>query len=69
MVTTATALALTLTATHRVIDRVHNHSANMWADSKPTAAACLAGRDIHVIGITDLADRGVAIFIDATNFA
>ena len=69
MVTTATALALALTSTHRVIDRVHDHAADMGANPEPTAATCLAGRDIHVVGITDLADRGVAIFIDAADFA
>jgi len=69
MVTTATALALALTSTHRVIDWVHDHAADMGANPEPTAATCLAGRDIHVVGVTDLADRGVAIFIDAADFA
>ena len=69
MVTTATALALALTSTHRVIDRVHDHTADMRSNAEPTAATRLAGRDIHVVGVADLADRGVAIFIDAADFA
>ena len=39
VVTTATALALSLTSTHWVIDRVHDHTTNMWTDAKPAAAA------------------------------
>ena len=39
MVTTATALALALSSTHWVIDRVHDHTTNMWTDAKPATAA------------------------------
>lgn len=33
---TATALALTLAATHRVIDRIHRHAAGLRPDTEPT---------------------------------
>ena len=38
MVTTATALTLALASTHWVIDRVHDHTTNMWTDTEPAAA-------------------------------
>ena len=69
MVASATALALALTATHRVVDRVHDHAADMRANAEPTAATRLASRDIHVVGISNLADCGVAIFVDAADFS
>lgn len=39
VVTTATALALALASTHWVVDGVHDHTTNVWSDSKPAAAA------------------------------
>ena len=68
MVATTTAFALALTATHRVIDWVHDHATNMWADAKPSTASCLTGGHVHMIGVANLAYCGIAVFIDPTNF-
>ena len=61
MMPAAAALRLTLTATHRVIDRIHDHAANVRAASLPARPTRFTTRDIHVIDIADLSDRGVAV--------
>ena len=55
----AAALRFTLTAAHRVIDRVHDHAAHVRTPALPARAAGLAARDVHVIDVADLADRRV----------
>ena len=60
MVASATALALSLAPAHRVIDRVHDHAANVWAAAKPARAPGFPAGNIHMVGVTDLADRGIA---------
>ena len=42
MVASAAALGFALTATHRVIDRVHDHAANGRTNALPARAASLA---------------------------
>ena len=64
----ATALGLALAATHRVIDRVHDHAAHRRPDTAPTAAPGFAGRFVHVLGIADLADCCVAVFVNLADF-
>src|ERR1700678_3325639 len=66
---TATALGLALAATHGVIDVVHDHAADMRATALPAGAASLAALDVHVIDIADLADGGVAGFLNPADFA
>ena len=69
MMSSTAALAFALTATHRVVNGIHDHTADMRTNSEPTATACFASRDVHVVGVSDLADRGVTVFVDAANFA
>src|SRR5690606_9664490 len=52
-----------------VIDRVHTHAAHGRADAAPAGAARFAGDDIHMIGVADLADGGVAADVDLADFA
>src|SRR6186713_3106311 len=59
MVTAAAALRFTLTAAHRVIDRVHDHAAHVWTPALPACATGLAARDVHVINVADLPDGRV----------
>jgi hypothetical protein len=68
VVTTAATFALTLTATHRVIDWVHYHTTNVRTDTQPAATTRFAGRNIHVVGIANLANGRKAIFVDAAHF-
>src|SRR6516225_7386601 len=65
----ATALGFALATAHRVVDRVHDHAAHVRTASLPAGASGLAAGDVHVIDVPDLADRGVAILVDAANFA
>src|SRR5215470_4848909 len=67
--TSATALAFALAATHRVIDWVHDHAAHGRATPLPARAAGLAADHVHVIDVADLADRGKAGFLDLPDFA
>ena len=68
MATTA-ALGFTLAATHRVIDRVHDHAAHVRTPALPAGASGLAARHVHVIDVADLADRREAGLVDPANFA
>src|ERR1700683_4261050 len=63
------ALDATLTASVRVVDRVHGHTANRGPLTMPASAACLAIGDVLVIEIADLADSGHAIDYEPTHFA
>src|SRR5438105_3017300 len=56
MMASATAFGFALTATHRVIDRVHHHAAHSRTNAKPAAATSLARANIHVIDVADLTD-------------
>src|SRR5687768_356565 len=69
MVATATALGLALTATHRVIDRVHHHSAHVRTPALPPGAPGFPGRNVHVLDISDLADRCIRILVDLPDLA
>src|SRR5205085_11560181 len=69
MMPSAAALRFALAAAHRMIDRVHDHAADMRTASLPAGASGLATRDIHVIDVADLADRGEAAVVDSANLA
>src|SRR5690242_5452015 len=59
----------TLTTTHRVIDGVHRDAAVVRTLAHPTNAARLAERDVRVIDVGHLADRGLAVLMDHADFA
>src|SRR5262245_22233699 len=63
------ALALALAATHRVVDRIHDRATHRWPEATPAHAARLADRDVLVIEIADLADRGHAVEADEPDLA
>ena len=66
----ATALGLALAATHRVVDRVHRPCrARCGRMPSQRRATGLAARDVHVVGVADLADRRVAVLVDLADFA
>src|ERR1700694_4419089 len=65
----ATALRFTLAATHRMIDRVHDHAADVRPPALPTGATSFATRHVHVIDVADLTDRRETRFMDPANFA
>src|ERR1700759_2720063 len=69
VVTSAAALRFTLSTAHRVIDRVHYHAAHVRSPALPTGPAGLAARHVHMIDVTDLANRGISVLVDPANFA
>src|SRR3974390_802408 len=68
MMATATTLTLSLSTTHWVIDRVHSHAPYFRTPAEPTATARLATRNIHMIGVSDLSDGGISVFVNTANF-
>src|SRR5439155_5773417 len=56
-------------ASHRMVDRVHRHATHMRATPLPTSPPRFTTRYIHVIDISHLADRGEAVFVNATDFS
>src|SRR4030095_14536268 len=69
MVAPTAALRFPLTAPHRVIDRVHDHTAHVRTPALPTRAAGLAARDVHMVHVADLTDRRVRAVMDPADFA
>src|SRR5580692_6988560 len=69
MMPATAALALSLAATHRMVDRVHRHTANMRSPAQPTTASRFATRDIHMLHVADLSDRRVGVFMNPPNLA
>src|SRR5205807_6785983 len=69
MMPPAAALRFSLAAAHRVIDRVHDHAAYMRTPALPARAPGLAARNVHVIDVADLADRGETGVVNPANFA
>src|ERR687893_339334 len=65
----APAGCLALTATVRVIDRVHHHTANRGSLSLPAHPAGLAPVDVALFGVSDLTDRGATPDIDIANLS
>ena len=67
MVAAATTLTLALTSTHRVIDRIHCHTADMRTSTQPTTSSRRAARHVHMFNVSDLADRRVRVFMNASH--
>ena len=61
-VTTAGGTALATTV--RVVDRVHDHTANGRANALPAVTASLTPVDVDLLGITDLTDGGASANVD-----
>lgn len=68
VLTTTTGLRLAFATTVRVVNGVHRHTADGWANALPACAAGLARSFIHVVAVTDLADRAEAAIIKAADF-
>src|SRR5262249_511484 len=62
-----TPFPFTLTGSHRVVDWIHRHTADMRAPAKPTTSPGLSAGHIHVIHIAYLANRRVCILVNAPN--
>ena len=60
---------LTLTTTMRVVNRVHNHTANGRANTLPAVAACLTPVDVGLLCVANLAHGCTAANIHVTDFA
>src|SRR5450759_5202938 len=60
---------LTITATMRVIDRVHGDSTHRWAFALPAHAAGLAPVDVALLGVAHLTDRCAAAQVDVADLA
>ena len=65
----ATPLTLTLSTTHRVINRIHRHTASLRANTEPTRTTSFSTDHIHVLYVSNLANGCIALFIDAAQFA
>src|SRR5215469_5936745 len=63
MMPPTTPFALTLTASHWVVDGIHRHTANVRAPAKPTTSSSLSAGHIHVIQVAYLANRRVCILV------
>src|SRR6185503_6803897 len=61
--------ALAFTTAVRMVDRVHGNTAVGRADAEPAVASCLADRDVLVVGVGQLADRGAAAGVKKADFA
>ena len=57
---TTSGLVLALAAAVRVVDRVHDGTADAGADALPAVASGLADLDVGMLGVADLAHRGAA---------
>lgn len=62
-------LRLTLTTTMRVVDRVHDGTANLRALAEPAASTCLTDDAVAVVLIADLTDSRTASVVDLTHLA
>src|SRR5205823_9012983 len=60
---------LSLATAMRVVARVHGRASDGGPDPEPAAAAGLAARLVLVLDVTDLADRRLAVHMDAAQLA
>src|SRR5207244_484069 len=60
---------LALATTVRMVAGVHRRPADGRPDAQPAAAASLAARLVLVLDVTDLADGGLAVHVDAAKLA
>src|SRR4051794_17201292 len=65
----ATTGGLALATTVRVVDGVHDHTADGRALALPPHPAGLAPVDVRLLGVADLADRGAAADVDVPHLA
>src|SRR3954447_12414691 len=65
----ATTGGLALTATVRVVDRVHGDTTDSRALALPAHAAGLAPVDVGLLGVADLAEGGAAANVDEPHLA
>jgi hypothetical protein len=65
---TTTGLGFAFATTVRVIDGVHAHTANGWANTLPARATGFSGDLVHVVAVSDYADGAVATFVEAADF-
>ncbi len=66
--TAAAAFRFTLTAAHRMIDRIHHHAAHVRTASLPSCATRFAAGNVHMIDISNLADRCETILVNPADF-
>src|SRR5580765_8261541 len=66
---TASGFRFTCAATVRVVDRIAGNTTVNRTDTAMTRATRFAQNHVFMLGITDLTDGRVAIFINATDFA
>src|SRR6516164_4719456 len=60
--------ALALSAAHRVVDRVHRHSAYFRPAAEPACPSSLAAGNVHMINVADLTHSGVGALVDPPHF-
>src|SRR5579859_2045914 len=60
---------LALASAVRMVPGVHRRAAHSRPDAEPAAASGLAARLVLVLDVTDLADRGLAVDVDAAQFS
>ena len=65
----AAARRLTLTTTHRMVDRVHGHTPGLGPLALPPVATRLADRDQLVLLVADLAYCGPTINLNPSHLA
>ena len=63
-----TTLGSTFPTAKRMVHRVHGSTACMRSSTEPAFATGFSQVDVHVIGITDLANGGPALGTDTANF-
>ena len=64
---TTTTFALALTTTHRMIDWVHDHAADVGTTTQMTCASGFPAGHIHVIDVANLADGRISLNVDAAD--
>ena len=65
---TTTGFRLAFATTVRVVNGVHRHSTDGRANALPAGAAGFARRLVHVVAVSDLADRAEAAVVEAADF-
>ena len=68
MLSPTTGLGLALSASIRMVDRVHTHSTHRRAHSLPAGPTRFSRNLIHVIPVPDLADGAIAILMKTPDF-
>src|SRR4029453_3765957 len=69
MMATAPSFRFPLATSHRVIDGVHHHAADMRSSAAPASTSCFAARNVHMIDVANLANSREAVLMKPANFA